>query len=182
VCGLYRAQGDNERMFLGLASKPRSTVSLSSASKPVATVSPGLASKPVSTILVVWPQNHSLGFSYLGLKTDSSGLVIWPTKSLRRFLSLGLKTKWEEVCQFTPQNRWKDEDDAGYASRSSGLLHLEVSRLGLPSLASRLAEAQRRWCMWHQRGCHEEMKSKTNRSMRRAATDSSTPTLSFSLY
>jgi hypothetical protein len=27
-----------------------------------------------------------------------------------------------------PQNRWEDEDSAGHASRSSGLLHLEASR------------------------------------------------------
>jgi hypothetical protein len=33
VCDLYCAQGDEEREFLGLASKPRSTVSLSLASK-----------------------------------------------------------------------------------------------------------------------------------------------------
>jgi hypothetical protein len=32
VCGLHRAQGDEELGFLGLASKPRSTVSLGSAS------------------------------------------------------------------------------------------------------------------------------------------------------
>jgi hypothetical protein len=37
VCDLHRAQGDEERGFLGLASKPRSTVSLDLASKPVAT-------------------------------------------------------------------------------------------------------------------------------------------------
>jgi hypothetical protein len=41
VCSLHRAQGDEECGFLGLASKPRSTVS------------PGLASKPVATILLV---------------------------------------------------------------------------------------------------------------------------------
>jgi hypothetical protein len=69
VCGLHRAQGDEERMFLGSASKPRSMVS------------PGLTSKLVATVLVVWPQNHSLGFLGLGLKTGSCGLVIWPTKS-----------------------------------------------------------------------------------------------------
>jgi hypothetical protein len=69
VCGLHRAQGDEEREFLGLASIPRSTVS------------PGLASKPVATVLVVWPQNHSLGFLGFGLKIGSYGLVIWPTKS-----------------------------------------------------------------------------------------------------
>jgi hypothetical protein len=70
VCGLHHAQGDEECRFLSLASKPRSTVS------------PGLASKPVATVLVVLPQNHSLRFSGLGLKTDSYSLVIWPTKSL----------------------------------------------------------------------------------------------------
>jgi hypothetical protein len=81
VYGLHCAQGDKEHMFLCLASKPRSTVSPGLASKPVDTVSPGLASKPVATILVFWPQNHSLGFLGLGLKTGSSSLVIWPTKS-----------------------------------------------------------------------------------------------------
>jgi hypothetical protein len=71
VCGLHLAQGDEERGFLGSASKPRSTNS------------PGLASKPVATVPVVWPQNHLLGFPSLGLKTGSCGLVIWPTKSPR---------------------------------------------------------------------------------------------------
>jgi hypothetical protein len=37
--------------------------------------SPDLASKPVATILVVWPQNHSLGFPGFGLKISS--LVSW---------------------------------------------------------------------------------------------------------
>jgi hypothetical protein len=58
VCGLHHAQGDEERGFLGLASKPRSTVS------------PGLASKPVAMVLVT--QNHSLGFPSLGLKTAAA--------------------------------------------------------------------------------------------------------------
>jgi hypothetical protein len=64
VCGLHHAQGDEEHMFLTLASKPRSAVS------------PGLASKPVATIPVVWPQNYSLGFPGLDLKTGSCSLVI----------------------------------------------------------------------------------------------------------
>jgi hypothetical protein len=42
VCGLHHAQGDEERVFLGLASKLRSTVS------------PGLTSKPVATGFLVW--------------------------------------------------------------------------------------------------------------------------------
>jgi hypothetical protein len=48
---------------------------------------------------MVWPENHSLGFPGLGLKTSSCSLVIWPTKSLRQFLGLGLKTKWAVICQ-----------------------------------------------------------------------------------
>jgi hypothetical protein len=30
---------------------------------------------------VIWPQNHSDGFSWFGLKTDSSDLVIWVSNS-----------------------------------------------------------------------------------------------------
>jgi hypothetical protein len=45
MCSLHRAQGDKERGFLGLASKPRSTVSPSLASNPVAMHFPILASK-----------------------------------------------------------------------------------------------------------------------------------------
>jgi hypothetical protein len=114
VCGLHRAQGDEEREFLGSTSKLRSTAS------------PGLAPKPVATILVVWPQNRSLGFSGLGLKIDSCDSVIWPTKSPRRFLGLGLKTKWAMVCwlRIKPTG---DEDDVGHTLKSSGLLHLEAS-------------------------------------------------------
>jgi hypothetical protein len=40
VCDLHCAQGDEEREFLGLASKPRSTVSLSLASKLMASCFP----------------------------------------------------------------------------------------------------------------------------------------------
>jgi hypothetical protein len=56
VCSLHHAQGDEEHEFLGSDLKPRSMVS------------PGLASKLVATVLVVWPQNHSLGFPSLGSK------------------------------------------------------------------------------------------------------------------
>jgi hypothetical protein len=76
VCGLHQAQGDDERGFLGLASKPRSTVSH------------GLALKPVT-----------FSFFGLGLKTGSCGLVIWPIKSPRRFLGLCLKNKLATVCR-----------------------------------------------------------------------------------
>jgi hypothetical protein len=43
MCGLHRAQGDEKLKFLGLAAKPRSTIS------------PSLVSKLVATVLVVWP-------------------------------------------------------------------------------------------------------------------------------
>jgi hypothetical protein len=69
MCSRHRAQGDKEHGFLGLASKP------------ILMVSSGLASKLVAMVLVVWSQNHSLGFLSLGLKTGSCGLVVWPTKS-----------------------------------------------------------------------------------------------------
>ncbi len=50
MCSLHHAQGDEEREFLGLASKPRSTVSLGLASKPVASGFPVWASKPTAMV------------------------------------------------------------------------------------------------------------------------------------
>jgi hypothetical protein len=64
VCDLHHAQGDGECGFLGLASKSRLAVSLD------------LASKLAATVLVVWPQNHLLGFPGLCLKIGSCDLVI----------------------------------------------------------------------------------------------------------
>jgi hypothetical protein len=69
VCGLHHTQEDEERGFLGSASKLRLMVS------------PSLASKPVATVLVVWPHNHSLGFPGLGLKTTHLGFPVWASKS-----------------------------------------------------------------------------------------------------
>jgi hypothetical protein len=43
-----------------------------------------------------------------------------------------------------PQNRRVDEDGAGHASRSSGLLSVEASRARVSQFASKLAEA-RQW-------------------------------------
>jgi hypothetical protein len=50
VCGLHYAQGDEERMFLGLTSKARLTVSPSLDSKSVAMGFPVCASKPADTV------------------------------------------------------------------------------------------------------------------------------------
>jgi hypothetical protein len=116
VCGLHLARGDEEREFLGSASKPRSTICewfglkttwtvssglalkpaatvlASLASKLVVTVSPGLTSKSAVGFLVE-PQNQGGGgFSGLGLKTGSSGLMIWASKSSRlRFVDCATK-------------------------------------------------------------------------------------------
>jgi hypothetical protein len=80
-----------------------------------------------------------------------------------------------------PQNQWEDEDGARHTLRSSGLLRLEASRARV-SQALRLVEAQHGWCMWHHHKGHVEMKLKMDGSMRRALSESSSPTLSFSLY
>jgi hypothetical protein len=56
VCGLYHAHGDEERGFLGLASKPRLMVS------------PGLTSKP-------WLQ-----FLWFGFKTTRLDFSVWASK------------------------------------------------------------------------------------------------------
>jgi hypothetical protein len=70
VCGLYRAYGDDERRFLGCASKPRSMICQwfglkiigmvfsGLASKPVVTVFFGLTLKPMATVSPVWPPNR----------------------------------------------------------------------------------------------------------------------------
>jgi hypothetical protein len=53
----------------------------------------------VISLLVVWPQNHWVGFFGLGLKTDSYGLVICASKSPRQILRLCLKTKRAMICR-----------------------------------------------------------------------------------
>jgi hypothetical protein len=57
VCGVHHAQGDKERGLLGLASKPRSTISPGLASKSVVTVSPSLVSQPLAWVSRFGPQN-----------------------------------------------------------------------------------------------------------------------------
>jgi hypothetical protein len=101
LCSLHHAQGDEERAFLGSASKPRWTGS------------PSLASKLMATVLVVRPQNHSLRFPGLCLKISGCDWLICPTKSPRWFLSLGLKTMWAMVCRLrhTTDGRMKMTQD-----------------------------------------------------------------------
>jgi hypothetical protein len=48
-----------------------------------------LASKPLGRFLLVWPQNHSDGFCWFGLKTSGNG-----------FLQFGLKTGGDGFSRF----------------------------------------------------------------------------------
>jgi hypothetical protein len=73
------------------------------------------------------------------------------------------------------QNRREDEDSAGHASRSSGLLRLETSQARVSQSSPKTGGGA-----WHHRGGRVEMKPKTDGSMQRAASDSSTLTLLFS--
>jgi hypothetical protein len=131
--GLHRAQEDEKQEFLGLATKPRSTVSL------------GLTSKSVATVLVLWPQNHSLGFFGLSIKTSSYGLVIWSTKSPRRFLSLCLKTKWAMLCWLHHKiDGWMKTARDTHRDLAAYFVWKRVG-LGFPSLVSRMVET---WCGW----------------------------------
>jgi hypothetical protein len=98
---------------------------------------------------VVWPQNHSNGFLWFGLKTGGGGFSGLATKPVARvswfgpqnwylwFGDLGLKitamVSWFEPqnqadfsLSVAPQNQSR-EDGARHTSRSGGLLCLEAS-------------------------------------------------------
>jgi hypothetical protein len=106
VCGLHRACGDEERDFLCLALKPRSTVCewfglkttqtvfFGLVLKLVVMVFSGLASKPVSTV--------SAGLTSKLDATVFGGLTSKPTATV----SVGLASKpVATVSRFEPQNR-----------------------------------------------------------------------------
>jgi hypothetical protein len=125
VRGLYHAWRDEERMFLGWASKPWSTVCQWFFLKTNGTVSPGLVSKLVATVS---PD--------LASKLVVKGFLVWALKPTAQFGDLGLKitmtVSWfapqnqaSYGLSVAPQNRSEDEDNAGHTSRSSGLLHVE---------------------------------------------------------
>jgi hypothetical protein len=115
VCGLHRAQGDEECGFLGLDSRLKSMVS------------PSLASKPVASGFLVEPQNQGRWVSKFG-----------PRNRLQRFGDLGLKITaivfWfgtqNQVgysLSVTSQNQC-EEDCMGHVLRSSDLFRLEAGR------------------------------------------------------
>jgi hypothetical protein len=82
VCGLHHARGDEERGFLGWASKLRLTVCQWFGLKTTGTVFFGLTSKSVAMVSSIWPQNW------------------W-----QRLLCWASKPRWWRVFWFGPQNR-----------------------------------------------------------------------------
>jgi hypothetical protein len=78
-------------------------------------VSGGLASKHVVTVSRFGHQNRWLRFGDFGLKITTT--VPW----------FGLQNQPGFGLSVAPQTRWR-EVDARHASRSIGLLHVEVSR------------------------------------------------------
>jgi hypothetical protein len=88
-----------------------------------------------SMSFLVEPQNQcGEGFSGLGLKTGSYGLVIWASKSprwLSRLQFVGCASKLTGGCNCM-----------GEASRFSGLLRVEASRVRVSRFALKLAEVR----------------------------------------
>jgi hypothetical protein len=77
----------------------------------------GLASKSLGRVFRFGPQNLQLRFSDLGIKITAT--VSW----------LGPQNKVGYSLLVAPQIQWEDENGAGHASRSSGLLRLKASRI-----------------------------------------------------
>jgi hypothetical protein len=116
-------------IFSGLTSKSMVTVFSSLTSKSVTTVSPDLASKPVVQVYRFGPQNRRLRFGDLCLKITVT--VSW----------FGTQNEAGFDLSVAPQNRQR-EVGVGHASRSIGLLRVEVSRARVSQFASKLAEAR----------------------------------------
>jgi hypothetical protein len=114
-------------VFSGLASKLVTAVFSSLASKSVTMVSPSLASKPVVGFLVEHQNQGGGQFLDLGLKTDSYDFVYLGFK-----ITATVSWFWHQnqACfslSIAPQSQQR-EVGAGHTSRSSGLLHVKVSR------------------------------------------------------
>jgi hypothetical protein len=104
VCGLHHTRGgDEKRSFLGLASKPRLSVSSGLASKPTVTVSSGLASKPAAMVSRFGHKTSRYGLLWFGLKTTGSVSQFGSQNRWLRFGDLGLKIT-ATVSWFGPQN------------------------------------------------------------------------------
>jgi hypothetical protein len=116
VCGVHRAQGDEEREFLDLASEPRATVSPGFGLKTGCYGFCGLVSKQLAQVFWFGSQNWQLWVDDLAHKITAT--VSW----------FGSQNQVGYSLSTVPQNRREDRDDTRHATRSSGLLRLEASR------------------------------------------------------
>jgi hypothetical protein len=125
----------------------------------------------VDGLSVVWRQNHWDGFSGLRFKTDSYGLVILASKSPRRFLGWGLKIKKTTIYWFHHKTDGRMKTALDTHRDLAACFAWKQVGLGFLSLALRLVEVRRVWCMWYPHGGYVEVKLKTDGSIRRAVSD-----------
>jgi hypothetical protein len=116
------------------------------------------------------PQNWQLRFGDLDLKITVT--ISW----------LGLKTKRAMGYRLCHKTNGKMKTVLDTRRDLAACFVWKQVVLGFPSLVSRLVEVRRGWCTWHHCGGRVEMKLKIDGLMRRVTSDSSTPTLPFSLY
>jgi hypothetical protein len=131
MCGLHRAQGDEERGFHGLASKPKSTVSSDLASKPVAMISWFGSQNQVGCGLSVVPQNRREDEDGVGHASRYSSLFHLEARRARvpqSSLKTGRGTAWKVYV--TPLWRSRgDEAKDGWVDATGSI------RLFYPNLA-----------------------------------------------
>jgi hypothetical protein len=104
-------------VFFCLASKSVATVFSDLASKPVATFSPDLSSKLVTSSFSVWILKPAALVWCFRHHNHCSGFLVWTSK-LSELQFVGCATK-----------SMGDEDGTEHTSKSSSLLHVEVSRV-----------------------------------------------------
>jgi hypothetical protein len=93
-----------------------------------------------SVAFLVWPQNQ--GRRFLPIWPQNRWVRVFWFRSQNRQLRFGVLSLKITTMAFwfgsqnhvgyglsvAPENRWKDEDSAKHASKSSGLLHLKLSQ------------------------------------------------------
>jgi hypothetical protein len=121
-------------------------------------------------------------FLSLASKTRYAGFLDWDSTLVAAVWWFGPQNHRDGffVCASKASGLWF----VGCATQTDGMMETALDRrrdlaacftwkqveLGFPSLTSRLAEAQRRWCMWHHRGGRVDMKQKMAGPMASGAT------------